>query len=254
MKLGALTHPAARDRIEAGAVALLPVGATEAHGPHLPLDTDVRIAEETCRRALPLISDQLGMDGLVLPPIAYSVTEYAGPFVGTVGVSAEAAKAYLSAVLEGAAAQGFRAVCLVNAHLEPAHRFVLRDAAKAARTRASCPIAIADPCDRRWVSRLTEEFQSGKCHAGQYETSLLLAADAPIERAELGKLPEVDIDLVGAMKAGLKTFPDMGAEHAYFGRPADATAEEGHQSYAALAEIVCLVLKEALAPPMDASP
>ncbi|MEO1234767.1 MAG: creatininase family protein [Myxococcota bacterium] len=253
MKLAALTHPAAKARIDAGCVALLPVGATEAHGPHLPLDTDVRIAEEMCRRALATLGERLGLEGVVLPSIAYSVTEYAGPFTGTIGVPAEAAKAYLTAVLIGAAAQGFRAVCLVNAHLEPAHRFVLRDAASAAREVAACPVVIADPCDRRWVSRLTPEFQSGKCHAGQYETSLLLAADAPIERSAMAELPEVDIDLVGAMKAGLKTFPEMGAASAYFGRPADATAEEGHRSYAILAEIVSLVLQEALPSSTEAS-
>lgn len=246
MKLGSLTHPTTRDLIKSGAVGLLPVGATEAHGPHLPLDTDVRIAEETCRRAVPLISEHLSIVALVLPPVAYSVTDYAGPFEGTIGIPPEVAKAFLQAVLLSAARQGFRAICLVNAHLEPNHRFVLRDAVKAARPQADCPLLIADPCDRRWVSRLTEEFQSGKCHAGQYETSLLLATDAPVDRSALAQLPQVDIDLVGKMREGAANFKEMGATNAYFGTPAGATAAEGHQSYTRLAEIVSEVLMEAL--------
>lgn len=247
-RLADLPFPAVQALLEAGAVGLLPVGATEAHGPHLPVDADVRIAEATATRALPLIADRLGLEGVLLPPIAYSVTEYAAPFSGTIGVPKEAATAYLSAVLKSAAAQGFRAVCLVNAHLEPAHRFVLRDAVKAARDGAPCPIVIADPCDRRWVSRLSEEFQSGKCHAGQYETSILLAAGAPVHRTRMRELPEVDIDLVAGMKAGKTDFAAMGAEGAYFGRPAQASAQEGHATLDQLADIVSIVLSEVLSP------
>ena len=49
-----LASELSRNRIDAlakgGAVALLPIGSTEAHGPHLPLSVDVVIAEEVCRR------------------------------------------------------------------------------------------------------------------------------------------------------------------------------------------------------------
>jgi creatinine amidohydrolase len=58
----------------------------------------------------------------------------------------------------------------------------------------------------------------------------------------------VDIDLVGGMKAGKKTFAEMGADAAYFGQPAAASALEGHDTYARLADIVTLVLLEILAP------
>lgn len=247
MKLGTLTHPEAKAKIDAGVVALIPVGATEAHGPHLPLDTDVRIAEETCRRAVEHLMSQASLEALVLPSIAYSVTEYAAPFSGTIGVPAEAAKAYLSAVLRSAAAQGFAAVGLVNAHLEPAHRHVLRDAVGAVREGSPCPIVIADPCDRRWAQTLTEELASGKCHAGQYETSLLLAAEAPV-KAERERLPAVDIDLMAQMKAGKTTFDAMGATEGYFGAPAAATREEGEQSFTQLARIVTTMVLEVLGP------
>ncbi len=250
MKLGSKTSPAAGRAIARGAVALLPIGATEAHGPHLPLDTDVRIARATCERAVPIIAERFGLDALLLPSIAYSVTDYASGFAGTIGVSAEAATAYLRDVFGSAAAQGFAAVVGVNAHLEPAHRRVLREAAAGARGGAPCPVVLADPCDRRWVPRLTEEFRSGKCHAGRYETSLILADDGPVHPFEA--LSPVDIDLVGQMQAGKERFLDMGANEAYFGAPAEATAAEGHATYAVLAEIVVLVLAEALDRPSPA--
>lgn len=245
MRLCDLTFPEARDRIAAGAVALLPVGATEAHGPHLPLDTDVIIAEETCRRAVPLLRRELGLDAFLLPPVAYSLTDYAAPFAGTVSIPKDVVIPYLAELMVSASHSGFRAICLVNGHLEPAHRYALRDAAERARERSACPVAIADPCDRRWVSRLTEEFRKGACHAGQYETSLLLAAGARVK--EHAALPEVDIDLMGGMRAGLTDFQAMGAEDAYFGTPAEASAAEGEASFRTLAEIVCNVIAEALA-------
>jgi creatinine amidohydrolase len=56
----------------------------------------------------------------------------------------------------------------------------------------------------------------------------------------------VDIDLVAEMKAGKKTFTEMGATAAYFGRPAAASAEEGEDSYHRLTGIVVAMLAEAL--------
>lgn len=247
MELAGLTYPEVQATLQKGAVALWPIGSTEAHGPHLPLDTDVLIAAESARRALPLLAARLGLQGVLLPPLAFTVTEYAGPFSGTISIPKETATAYVRDVALGAARQGFRAVCLVNAHLEPAHRFALRDAVKAARAEAPCPVVLADPCDRRWVSSLTEEFQTGSCHAGQYEGSLVLAARPDGVREDLMKaLPDNDIDLVAKMQAGLRTFDEMGAEQAYFGHPAQATRAEGEATYAVLADIVAQVVAEAL--------
>ena len=248
MKLADLRYVDAAEIIQAGAVALWPTGATEAHGPHLPLATDVIIAEETCDRAAAAIRDQLGLHALVLPPLAFTVTDYAGPFTGTISVPKETTTAYVRDVILSVARQGFRAVCLVNAHLEPAHRFALRDAVKAARPEAACPVALADPCDRRWVPTLTEEFQSGKCHAGQYESSLVMAArpDLVDEQRRVG-LGTVDIDLAGNMKAGLTNFSQMGANDAYFGSPQDASRAEGDDSYEKLVDMVMTTIKEAVA-------
>ncbi len=247
MKLAELRYPEAQRAIEGGAVALWPAGATEAHGPHLPLATDVIIAEETCQRAVPEIRSALDLAAVVLPPLAFTVTDFAGPFSGTVSVPKETTTAYVRDVLLGVARQGFKAVCLVNAHLEPAHRFALRDAVKAARPLARCPITLADPCDRRWVPTLSEEFQSGKCHAGQYESSLVMAARPDlVDDDRRLTLELVDIDLPAEMKAGRTDFSQMGADQAYFGRPKAASIEEGHASYVKLVQMVVTTLQEAL--------
>ena len=247
MKLAELTFPKAKAVLEAGAIALWPAGSTEAHGPHLPLATDVIISEETCVRAVPAIKEALGLNAVVLPPLALTVTDYAGPFAGTISVPKATTVAYVRDVLVAVAQQGYRAVCVVNAHLEPDHRFALRDAVRESRSLVDCPIALADPCDRRWVPTLTEEFRSGKCHAGQYESSLVMASRPELvdekARAALGR---VDVDLVEKMNAGAKDFAQMGADLAYFGAPAAATREEGNESYAKLVQMVVAMTKEAL--------
>lgn len=247
MKIADLRYPEVRARLERGAVALWPTGSTEAHGPHLPLGTDVIISEETCLRAAPAIKSELGLEALVLPPLAFTVTDYAGPFAGTVSIPKDVTTAYVRAVILGIAQQGFRAVCLVNAHLEPAHRYALRDAVKAARPEARCPVVLADPCDRRWVPTLTDEFQTGNCHAGQYESSLVLAARPDlVDDAERRSLDPVAIDLVQGMKDGLTTFDQMGATRAYFGSPQAATVAEGDDSYRRLVSMVVTMTREAL--------
>ena len=88
MRLAELTWPEARDAFAAGAVAILPVGATEAHGPHLPLDTDVHIAIGAADRTAALLAAE-GTPALVLPPLAYGVSFVGTSFAGTLPVAVE---------------------------------------------------------------------------------------------------------------------------------------------------------------------
>ena len=74
--------------------ALLPIGATEAHGPHLPLSTDVIIAESMCQDAAKKLSSR-GHNVLILPPIAYTAAPFANSFPGTISVRPETVTALL---------------------------------------------------------------------------------------------------------------------------------------------------------------
>src|SRR2546425_10165 len=85
-----LTWEEVRDLDRTKAVALLPVGAVEAHGPHLPLTTDVVIAETMARAAAVRLATR-GYDALLLPPLAYTAAEFAAGFPGTVSLRPAAA-------------------------------------------------------------------------------------------------------------------------------------------------------------------
>ena len=220
-----------------GCAAILPVGATEAHGPHLPLDTDVTIALGTARRAAAEL-ERRGRACVVLPPIAYSVAQYAASFAGTLSLPSETAVANLRDTLIAAARAGFAPLAVANAHLEPAHIETIKQAAELARA-AGADVRFPDVTRRALAQRLTEEFRSGACHAGRYEGSLVLADDPAAVKDEVRRaLPAVPISLVDAMRAGRTDFRAAGGEQAYFGAPAEASAEEGRASFEVLAAMV----------------
>lgn len=226
----------------ASAVALLPVGSTEAHGPHLPLSVDVVIAEEVCARTA-LTLQARGTPAVIFPAVTYALTDFAAPFSGTVSLPAASAQALLEGVLGGIAAQRFSTVVCVNHHLEPAHFQLVHAAAKAVAARGLSRIVVPDHRRKPVGPMLGEEFMHGGSHAGRYETSLMLAAAPELVRDDVrAGLPELAVDLPARIKAGAKDFLDCGGEDAYFGAPAAATAEEGERLLAVLVEATVAVV------------
>lgn len=228
-------------------VALLPTGSTEAHGPHLPLATDSIISEEMARQAAEALAE-LGYAAVRMPPLHYAVTDWAADFAGSTGLSQAAARTTLLDLARRLGEQGFEATVLVNAHLEPDNIASLRAVTREyAESGGPGKLLFPDKTRRRNAARLSEEFQSGSCHAGQYETSLVLAVDPELVRWELAEaLPEHHVPLHEHIARGATSFLDCGLDRAYCGAPAKASAEEGRRSYAALAAIVVDAVREAL--------
>ena len=90
-----------------------------------------------------------------------------------------------------------------------------------------------------------EEFASGDCHAGRYETSIVLAADGDaVRREDLEGLPPVEIGLIEKMRAGAESFLECGAERAYCGDPASASRDEGEDLLSRLADMIVRSVEE----------
>ncbi len=226
-------------------IVLLPIGSTEAHGPHLPLGTDAVLSDELALRAAVAL-ESAGREVAIAPTLSYAITEYASEFAGTVSLSPATAVSLVADVCASLHAQGFARVCLVNSHLEPAHVESLKAACACAEQRTGHKVAFPDQLDRRWARTLTEEYKRGACHAGSYETSLVLAARPELVRDEVrAGLSPLPIDLAKAMKSGVKTFKEAGAERAYFGDPAAASVAEGNAIYALLVTMVVTTVAEA---------
>ena len=241
-----MTWKEAREAIDGGPIVILPVGSTEAHGPHLPLATDVIISEEMSRRAAEKLKER-GMKALVLPAIAYSVTDFSADFPGAISIKKETAVSLIRDVCVSLYKQGARLVVIANSHLEPEHVSSINEAIEAVKLETGRGVVFPDKRKRRWAATLTEEFRRGDCHAGSYETSLVMAARPEMVREELREsLEAVPISIAEKIREGVKTFKEAGGDEAYFGDPRSASREEGEAVYNALSDMIVTSVLESL--------
>jgi creatinine amidohydrolase len=229
-----LTYAEAEAMLAKQPVAILPLGSIEPHGPHLPLNTDIIIAEGMACRAAELLNKK-NIPAYVLPTVPFTVTDYAQGFAGAVSLSLDTMKAQYENVFRSLLSMGFKCVAIANAHLEPEHL----NAIHYAQEKIGDAILFPDITRKPWALLLTDEFKKGECHAGQFETSLVMA-DRPdlVNEHVRQKLEDIPISLSKAIREGKKSFEAMGSESAYFGSPRNATAEEGQKTFAILAGMI----------------
>jgi len=247
-----LTWEEVRDLDHARLVAILPVGAVEAHGPHLPLGTDVVIARAMARAGGEHLV-ALGFEVVILPALPFTAAPFGAGFAGTLSVSATTVVALVMDVARELTRHGFAALAIANAHLDPAHLEALDQAVTRAGSEHLLPVACPNLARRQWAARLTEEFQGGACHAGRFEGSIVLAERPDLVRDDLrAGLPPVPASLSTAIRSGARTFEEAGGPRAYFGWPADATADEGRATIETLGTILAEAVTTALAPEPEA--
>jgi creatinine amidohydrolase len=244
-----LTWEDLRDLDRARTVVVLPVGAIEAHGPHLPLATDVVIARAMARCGAERLEAQ-GFPSMLLPPLPFTAAPFGAAFPGTLSMAASTVTALVVDLARELTRQDFAALAIANGHLDPTHLRALDAAAEQARAERLLPLVCPDVSRKPWVIRLTEEFKSGACHAGRYEGSIVLAERPEWVREGIGKsLPPNPASIAAAIREGKTTFEQAGGPRAYFGWPADATAEEGRATVALLGQILAEAVLGALGEP-----
>jgi creatinine amidohydrolase len=245
--LAAMTWEEARNAAGAGSIAILPIGAIEAHGPHLPLITDIIIAEAMARNATERL-ESLGRRAVILPSIGYTPAGFAAGFAGTISLRPESLTAMLADIALSLAAQGFTLLAFANSHLDPTHLAALERAAADIRQSGRLRVCFPNLTTRPWALKLGDEFKSGACHAGQFETSVVLAERPELVREAIrAELPANPESLSRAIRAGKTTFEEAGGPRAYFGYPAQASAEEGRATIEALGAILAEAVETALA-------
>ena len=219
-------------------VAILPVGAVEAHGPHLPLITDGLIADAMACAAGEELERQ-GLTPILLPALDYSAALFAEQFPGTISVEPETITMLIFNIAAGLSRWGVPIVSLANAHLDPAHLSSLRAASNAVRAAGRIKVAFPDLTQRPWGSRLTDEFKSGACHAGRFETSIVMATRPDLVRTEIqNELVANQRSLSEAILEGRSSFTEAGGPDAYFGDPGAASADEGSRTIRTLGRIL----------------
>lgn len=211
-----------------GPVLLVPVGAIEQHGPHLPLDTDTRIAGAVARAAAEASRDR-GRDVIVAPALAYGASGEHEGFAGTVSIGTQALTQVL---LEyGRSASGWASrIVFVNGHGGNV------EAATAAVARL-----VYEGRDAMWApcapGRGEQGLPAPDAHAGRIETSLLLhlAPDlVRVDRMEQGETSPLEELLPRLRAEGMRGVSPNGV----LGDPRGADAEEGRALFEAIVRAV----------------
>src|ERR671914_1449803 len=186
-----MTYPLVERLAARTDLALLPVGSPEAHGPHLPVGTDLIAARELCERAARELAAR-NIECLIAPPLAYCLAEVARPFPGTITVRAEVVAALVADICRGLARSGFRRTLIVSGHAEEENLAALRAGAEQAE-EAGASVHLS-----RWYGEalpgflhlLQEDHPEYDIHAGEWETALvLLRAPELVDQTALGALP-----------------------------------------------------------------
>jgi creatinine amidohydrolase len=207
-------------------IVVLPTGSTEQHGPHLPLDVDVFLAESVCLELGRRAPDRI----LVLPPISYGLNRHHIDFPGTIHIQPETFIAFCVNITKSVAYHGFEKILIINGHGSNTPLIDLVARKTVLETNALCAAL-------NYFSLGIEAFSRVKdtpvvAHADEFETSLYLYL-AP-ERVRMDKA-RADNDVTGKYVSSDSTSPYVRFND-YWGRwtelgvhgdPTTATAEKG---------------------------
>jgi creatinine amidohydrolase len=205
VELGRATWPQVEDA-RGRALLVLPLGSLEQHGPHLPLDTDTRIALAVAQGLA-----ARHPDAAVGPPLAFGASGEHAAFPGTLVVGHDVLAAFLVELVRSSRS-AFAGVVLVSAHGGNA------EAVETVRARG----ALEGDDLLAWSPLV----RGGDAHAGRTETSLMLAIDPTsvrVDRAEVGCTEPLEALLPRLRSEGVRPVSSNGV----LGDPTGANAEEG---------------------------
>lgn len=247
-QLDYMTWAEAQQFMKNSDAAILPVGAVEMHGPHLPLGNDyltawavARLAAERC-------------DAVVLPPLTYTWCGATRPFAGTISLPADLVIQFVKAICYSLIEHGFRRIALVSIHGPDS--WTLSLAARQVFEEKGMPVAFFNPfpLDARTGKLLGElgaQFaQQEKLDPGFTEPSLLMAA---CDVLGLGKLVDMDIDALPPFpqpqsQQKVKLRGTVGFYYTdpsqHVPKPANPSGELGRQGLEAAAEQLAELIKD----------
>src|SRR5256886_2367578 len=236
-----LTWPEINDAIELGKVCVVPCGAVEQHGPHLPLDVDLVCPGGIAKGAGLAIPDKL----LVLPIVAYGYTGHVMDFPGTINQHFEHFVHHVLDVTRSLAYHGFKKIVLLNGHGSNMPNLDLVARRTNLETDAECVLAAwwnLLTVDKEFLPRWRQsKFPGGCARAGRLATSLYLSLDGGNVRTDRIKNGAVSfneeqspfnwVDLFAAGPATVISWTSSYSDPGVLGEAELATAEKGRQAY-----------------------
>lgn len=230
-RMSYMTQMEVGDAIQSKRPVIVPTGASEAHGPHMPTDTDTHQVEHIAR----LLAQRI--DALVAPPLAYGISKTFEHFPGTISLSIPTYQRMLFEIGAALVKQGFEHLILLNGNRPngTANDAVARhlvdelDASYAFKVSA---VSYWEPAAAK-INAMRKSVVGGMGHGCEFETSFQLATRphlVKMDRLAGARYGPVGWDLVAPTNP-TRTYlrrprPDIG-HAAIFGDPTPATAEAG---------------------------
>jgi creatinine amidohydrolase len=229
------------------AIVIVPIGSTEQHGPHLPTQTDTRLATEVAHRAARLMADT--HPTIVTPTIPFGMSEHHMSLNGTITLDYATMAGVLGCVCSSILRAGFKRIFILNGHggnTDGIYAFITEFTVK-----HRVPLAGGT----YWYIAQTEiaqilEKQKALLHACEAETSMMLALTPElISRDELSQMRG---DLVPGLSAipgvnpGVYRWRQLSSRSliGVIGEAGAASPEKGNQLLQAIAAAVAKALLE----------
>jgi creatinine amidohydrolase len=236
-----LTWPEINQAVTAGKVVVVPIGSTEQHGPHLPLDVDVVCPVGVACEAARLIPHEI----LVMPPIVHGYTAHVMDFPGTINIHWEHFIKFVLDVGKSLAYHGFKKIVLLNGHGSNVPNLDLVARRINLETDAECIATswwMMLTVDKNFLPSWREsKFPGGCAHACELETSVYLYFDEDNVRKDQIEDGEIAfhvthrsdfqwVDLLGAGPGTAVSWTSSYSDSGVLGQATLATKEKGERA------------------------
>lgn len=243
--LGDMTWVECREAIAEGRIAVIPAGIQEQHGPHLPLDTDIFIADEIVKRTAALVSDQV----VVVAPINHGHSPHHMDFPGTLTIEPKHMLDYCLDITLSLAYHGFKKILIVNGHGSNAPILDLVARQTVIKSEGKCACAsmfyMESPEYDRTARELFPELVDKWGHGDAIETSLYLGLRPELVQLEKAKdAPVTDIMMLGNAKLPLRLWWSSFSPEGIYGFVEGSSEEKGKQLVAAAVEGLANVFRQ----------
>lgn len=236
-----LTWPEINDAVELGKVCVVPCGAVEQHGHHLPLDVDLVCPVGIANGAGREVPDKM----LVLPVVAYGYTGHVMDFPGTINTHYEHFMHQVLDITRSLAYHGFKKILLLNGHGSNWPNLDLVARRTNLETDAEClPVCWWNllTVDKEFLPSWREsKFPGGCAHACELETSLYMYLDGDNVRTDkiqsgiisfnAEESPFQWVDLFGAGPGTIISWTSSYSDTGVLGEAEKATPEKGRRAY-----------------------
>ena len=218
MYLDELTMSEFKEKVDENTVVILPIGAIEEHGAHLPLCTDSIQPEYVAER----IAEKI--DVLIAPPIRYGFCSSTRNFPGTITISFDTLRSLIYDVLSDLTRNGIKNIVVLSGHAGRIHMAALRLAAQRVVNESRAYIMVLSDYDIAYdLLDKDESIPSDDGHSGLIETSRVMAIREDLVRGK-GEVGNKRPPKFMALRDPEKYFPS-----GVMGDPTNASKEKGEE-------------------------